>query len=120
MEEQAGINSENNLLTAVKKAYKYYNLSLLSLIIFQFSVHVIRYVYPISQETIVALKGVVFLILIWFLISVYKLASLLKQNTKDKTHPALWVVLIIIPLFGLIGIFILYNKARKLIKQLKS
>ncbi|MCX5699447.1 MAG: hypothetical protein NTX01_07095 [Candidatus Omnitrophica bacterium] len=120
MEGQTVISPENNLLTVVKKAYKYYNLSLLSLIIYKLLVYAICYVNSISQGAIAVLNGIAFSILIWFLVSVYKLASLLKQNTKDKTHPALWVVLMIIPLFGIIGILIIYNKARKLIKELES
>lgn len=110
---------ENNLLTAIKKAYKYYDLSLLSFIVYKFLVYVIFYVIPISEGLIVALKGISFLILIWFFISVYKLAYLLKQNTKDRTHPALWVVLMAIPLFNMIGMLMLYHKSRKLIKSIK-
>jgi cytochrome bd-type quinol oxidase subunit 2 len=120
MESQEGIESKNNLLTLVEKAYKYYNLSLLSFIIFKFGVVAITYLKAMSKDVITVLNGIGILIFIFVLWSVYKITGLFKKNNRDKTHPVLWVILMFLPLFNLVGIFLIYNKARKFMKELRS
>ncbi|GEM_PF-4145452 len=101
----------------VKKVYNFFNISLLSFLVFM-SIRAATFsVVPASENLTTLFTVVNLVVLVFALCGVYRMAKQLKLNGADKTHPVLWVIAMFIPLFNLIAILIMYKKARALLKE---
>ncbi|HRZ87735.1 MAG TPA: hypothetical protein P5287_07960 [bacterium] len=112
--------SKIDMLPAAEKAYGYYNWSLLILIMFKVCAIVSSHYITITQQINSVIQVVTILMALAVFVCVYRLTDLLKKNGQCKMSPVMWVVLMILPIANLIGIFVIFSKARKFIKTLKA
>jgi len=111
-----GVSSKTDLLSAIEKAYKNYNLSLLSFFISL----IVWGIFYSSQELSSLFQTITIILFIFVLWNVYRATKLLKVNNRDRNHPVLWVIAMCVPLFNIILILIIYNKFRIFIKELRG
>jgi phosphate starvation-inducible membrane PsiE len=102
----------------LKNTYNFYKYVIPSFIGFAIIVRVLNVEGIIAGNLLMFMNAANFLLLILTLISTYALANQLKKYSVDKTHPILWAIVMFIPIFNLIAMFIMYKKARRLIRHL--
>lgn len=107
-------------LETVQKAYKHYDLSLLGLIAFLILRGVIFGMVPLTKVLVVSFGVINLILAVFVVVCVYRMGRQLKLNGADKTPSFLWPIAMFLPLVNLICIFVMYGKARKLIKKMKA